>query len=155
MQTANSLENSLMLGKIEGRRRRGCQRMRWLDGIIKAMDMNLGQLCEMMRDREDWHDAVYGVVKSQTRLGDWTAATRFVTAFLPRSKCLLFSWLQLPSTVILNHKERKSVPVSPFPPSVCHEVIRLDAIILIFWMLSFKTAFSLSSFTLIKMLFSS
>ena len=69
MQTADSLEKTLMLGKIEGRRRRGCQRMRWLDGIIDAMDMNLGQFCEI-RDREDWHEAVYGVVKSQTQLGD-------------------------------------------------------------------------------------
>ena len=68
MQTAGSMEKSQMLGKIEGRRR-GHQRMRWLDGITDAMDMNLGNLQEMMRDREPWRAVVHRVAKSWTQLG--------------------------------------------------------------------------------------
>ena len=75
MRTDDSLEKSLMLGKIEGRRRRGHQRMRWLDSITNAMNMNLGKLLEMVRDRDTWCAAVHGVTKSQTRLGDSTTTT--------------------------------------------------------------------------------
>ena len=70
MQTDDSLETSLILGKIEGRKRRGCQRMRWLDSITDAMNMNLGKLWEMVRDREAWRAAVHGITVSQTRLGN-------------------------------------------------------------------------------------
>ena len=75
MRTADSLGKPLMLGKIDGRRRRGHQRIRWLDGITDAMDMNLGKLQEMVRDREAWHAADHGVAKTRTQLGGWTTTT--------------------------------------------------------------------------------
>ena len=91
----DSLEKTLMLGKIEGRRRRGRQRMRWLDGNTDSMDMSLGGLREFVIDREVWHAVVHGVTKNRTRLSDWTELREAQSGFFlycPRNVC---SWYSL------------------------------------------------------------
>ena len=79
MQRTDSLEKTLMLGKIGGRRRRGAQRIRWLDGIMDSMDMGLGRLRELLMDRKTWRAAIHGVSKSWTRLSDWTELNPFLS----------------------------------------------------------------------------
>ena len=125
MWRANSSEKTLILGKIESKTKKEWQRMRCLYSITDSMDIGLSKLWEIVKDKEAWCATVHGLSKSQTRLSNQTTI-RFVIAFLPKSKCLLISWLQSPSAMILKPKKIKSVTVSIVFPFICHEVMGPD-----------------------------
>ena len=99
MQRADSLEKTLMLGKIEGRRKRGRQRMRWLAGITDSIYMSLSKLWEMVKKRKAWHASVHGVTKSWTRRSDWTAATVVCLVLVFWGIAILFSTVTAPTYI--------------------------------------------------------
>ena len=130
MWRADSLEKTLMLGRIGGRRRRGQQRMIWLDCITNSMDMNLGKLWELVMDREAWHAAIHGVAKSRTRLSDWTGLEASILSGE------LFSAIFIPQILLLPAVYLPGLPsCSPFIisnlPWVGHQTNLINKSILI------------------------
>ena len=109
MRRADSFEKTLMLGKIEGKKRRGRQRMRWLDGITDSMDVSLSKLWELVMDREAWHAAIHGVSKSQTRLSNWTELNEYSGLVSFRKDWLDIHSVQGALKSLLQHRSSKAL----------------------------------------------
>ena len=126
MRKVDSLEKTLMLGGIGGRRRRGRQRKRWLDAITDSMEMHLGELQELVMDREAWRAVIHGVTKSHTRLSDWTELNWIILQYCG-GFCHILTWISHECTCVPHPKASSDLPPHPFPLG-CQSALALSAL---------------------------